>query len=192
MKPFAEVYATLPEGWLSEKEAECLYRWAGQVSGAILEVGSYKGRSSVLLAATGRPLICVDPFANFDSDDVSGSQIYATFLRNLDERGYHVSHGRDVGLVLAHGPGERPIVRLRVMPIEDYTVPEVGFAYLDGDHTFKGTTKQIEKAIEGRAKIIAVHDVNDSGEGAHVKAACLKLLGPWNERVEKLAVWDRR
>jgi hypothetical protein len=62
-------------------------------------------------------------------------------------------------------------------------------AYLDGDHTYQGTYNQIKVAQRCLPSIIAIHDVNDNGGGKMIKEAALSLLGPWNERVERLAVW---
>ncbi|MFH0770281.1 MAG: class I SAM-dependent methyltransferase [Candidatus Peregrinibacteria bacterium] len=57
------------EGWLSAKEAKLLYRLAkrGRGRGVILEIGSWKGRSTVCLAlgsraGAGAHIFAVDPF----------------------------------------------------------------------------------------------------------------------------------
>lgn len=50
-------------GWLSEPEASVLYDAALSTppDGVIVEIGSFAGRSTRLLAATGRTVFCVDP-----------------------------------------------------------------------------------------------------------------------------------
>lgn len=173
---FEDVYYDLPKnGWLSKPEAELLWRIAGGVSGPILEVGCYYGRSTCLLAALGRSVHSVDPFTGFDDGDPSGDAIHAAFLANLAERNL-----TDVTWY-----------RQR---IEDWTPPEAttfGFAYLDGDHTYEGTKSQIKAALAAGVRRIAVHDVNDDGEGAAVKRACMiQFGGEWVERVERLAYWE--
>lgn len=165
MGRFDEVYETLPgNGWLSRDEAELLYRVASEVAGPILEVGSYEGRSTVLLASFGRPVYAVDSFVDCGREAMD---------RNLAERGI-------------------TNVRVYQIPIVDW-VPDfhvrVPFAYLDGDHTYQGTVDQIEAALRWGAETIVAHDVNDSGGGLEVKRACVELLGAWEERVERLAVW---
>lgn len=171
---FDELYEFLPgDGWLSKVEAELLWKWVNVVEGDILEVGCYKGRSTVLLTATDRRVLCVDPFKGFSTDDPSGLEIYKTFLANLKER--RVEN-----------------FSLFVTRVEDWTPKSVGFAYLDGDHTYQGTKVQIVVALKCEAKIIAIHDVNDSGGGLEVKRASLEMLGNWTERKERLAIWDLR
>lgn len=174
MKTFEEVFETIPgKGWLSKQEAECLWRWASKVQGPILEVGCYNGRSTCLLAATGRPVFAVDPFAGFDSADPNGTETQASFLDALKERGIEN-------------------VRLYRQRVEDWTPRTVGFAYLDGDHTYQGTLSQIRKALICGTSVVAVHDVNDGGGGLEIKRAATEQLGEWTERVERLAVWDLR
>lgn len=173
MNSFDEVYETLPSnGWLSKDEAYLLWKWANVVSGAILEIGSYQGRSTVLLAAADRMVYAVDPFDGF-CEEHSGDEICKCFRDNLSERKiYNVVSYRQ--------------------KIEDWNIRPVGFAYLDGDHTPQGTRNQIEVAVKCGAEIIAIHDVNDSGDGKLIKEVALQMLGNWTERVERLAVWDRR
>jgi hypothetical protein len=173
MNSFDAVYESLPgDGWLTRPEAELLWRAANLADGPILEIGSYKGRSTCLLGATGRPVYAVDPFDGFHSE-LSGDEIAAALLANLEYR-------RLSNVV---------VFRQRV---EDWHPLPVNFAYLDGAHDYDGTLWQVRVALECGAKVIAAHDVNDRGEGLQVRRACLELLGQWGERVERLAVWDRR
>ncbi len=173
MKTFEEMYETLPgNGWLSEGEARLLWEFAGQFEGPILEVGCYEGRSSVLLANLGRPLYCVDPFDGF-ADHQTGDETHAKFTHNLVSRGFK-------------GPLGVACCREK---IEDWFVRPVGFAYLDGDHTPEGTQRQIEVARACGASGVAIHDVNDGGDGLYIKRVALHLLGPWENRVERLATW---
>jgi hypothetical protein len=182
---FEEAYERIPgDGWLTEPEARLLWGAASVTEGPILEVGCYKGRSTCLLAYLGRPVYVVEPFSGFSSDDLTGEKIKATFLSNLDERGIHAC--RVFGCKM---PGPDARVWLFEGKIEEWTPRPVGFAYLDGDHTYAGTVAQIQKAMKGEPAVVAIHDVNDTGEGRDVKLAATTLLGPWDERVERLAVW---
>lgn len=177
MTPFEHVYFALPhKGWLSEKEASLLWRMVQATSGPILEVGVYYGRSTCLMAAAAgpkRPVYAVDPFMGFDTTDVTGEGVRAAFEANLRSRG---------------------LTNVRLFPcrIEDWQPPSsVGLAYLDGDHTFFGTQAQIRAAWAASADVILIHDVNDKGDGILIREAARQSLGPWTERVERLAVWDR-
>lgn len=174
MKTFEEVFATLPDGWLTEPEARLLWDTSLKAEGPILEVGCYKGRSTCLLSEAGWTMYCVDPFSGFDSDDPKGDGIYRTWLSRVSQL-----------------EGAHNIFQYRVR-IEDWRPRPVDFAYLDGDHTYEGTKAQIKKALKCKARLIAIHDVNDSGGGLEVKRAAVEMLGDWNERVERLAVWDKR
>jgi hypothetical protein len=168
MKTFDEVFAAIPsEGWLSHAEANLLWHEVQQTEGDILEVGSYCGRSTVLLAYLGRHVHAVDPHDDFNPN----MDTHATLLTNL--RYFNVEEAVTV-------------YRRR---IEDWAPRPVGFAYLDGDHTYEGTLRQIEVALKCNPQIIAIHDVNDSGGGVGVRDAAVKILNQWNKRVERLAVW---
>jgi len=177
---FEDVYESLPaDGWLTKDEAQLLYETVESITsaGTILEVGAFKGRSTALLASFGRLVHVVDPFEGFSTEDPTGIETRNLFLRNMDDRGLMNS------------------VCLWSTRIEDFNldiVKKCVMAYLDGDHTRKGTEAQINTALKLNAQVIAVHDVNDEGDGLQIKQACLERLGPWTKRVGRLAVWDRR
>ena len=139
--------------------------------GPILEVGCYEGRSTCLLAATGRLVYAVDPFAGFSTQDPTGENTARIFLQNLSIRGL-------------------TSVILFQESIERWGPRPVGLAYLDGEHTYRGTLTQILTALKCNPSIIALHDVNDTGGGVEVKRAAEQILGPWAGRVERLAWWD--
>jgi hypothetical protein len=188
VQEFREAYAKIPSnGWLDLDEALLLIDAAERTTGPMVEIGSYYGRSSVLLAhlydvvprgvgmdptVEPRILHCVDPWADCGDfkygPGVTGDEVLEAFKMNVKP------FSNVVGC------------RTRV---EDWSWIRAEFVYCDGDHSYSGTVAQIRKAQECRAKAIAVHDVNDSGGGVHIKRACLELLGPWNERVNRLAVW---
>lgn len=174
MPTFDEVYRTLPgTGWLTEREARLLFQSVPKEAvgtEAALEVGCYHGRSTVLLASLFRTVYSVDPMDGFDSDDPTGEKTLAAYTANLTNRS--ISN-----------------VEFSRCRIEDWKPRPILFAHLDGDHTYKGTVAQIEKALACGAKIITIHDVNDTGEGVEIKRAALRLLGRWRSRAQRLAVW---
>lgn len=150
---FDELFLSLPdEGWLTESEALLLLDAAGNTSGSILEVGCYCGRSTVLLASLGRPVISVDPFSGFNSDDPNGEGVKSRFLGNLKKHG--VSN-----------------VRLYEQRIEAWKVEPCGFAYLDGDHTYQGTINQLDVAVLCGVSEMCIHDWNTWGAGVEIKKA---------------------
>lgn len=176
---FNDLFHLLPSrGWLTWDEAQLLHQTVEATDGDILEVGCYYGRSTVLLGtvakASGRHVHAVDPFEGFDDGDPSGEDAAKSIVRTL------------IDLRL------QSTVTIYIQSIEDWVPKPVGFAYLDGDHTYVGTLNQIAKALACGARAIAAHDVNDSGGGVEVRDAALDILGPWSERVERLAVWRLR
>jgi predicted O-methyltransferase YrrM len=152
------------DGWLTPAEAIELYELARRLPGpqpVAVEIGSWQGRSSVVLARGLREkdqatLYCVDPFDS--SGDAQSSAEYAaraaaadnplreTFVQNLLRAGV-----RDVVEVLqghSHqvAPGfERPIDLL----------------FLDGDHSYEGVRRDF---IDWAPKVqqggfLCMHDV---------------------------------
>ena len=201
MKTFEEVWAKRCDGWLSEPEAWLLWSTAKDCQGTILEVGCYTGRSTCLLAELERDMIVVDPFGDFGLPNTTGDQALERWIANvlaLDAL-LHKNDDRSRQWLTRErlADDERPVqtICLERRRVEDLQLDQESgfdtcyFAYLDGDHTRKGTLWQIFKALDAGATTIAVHDVNDVGGGAEVKGACLDLLGPWTDKVESLAVW---
>ena len=142
-------------GWLKVEEAKLLWSAADATTGPILEIGCYYGKSTCLLATLGRPMYCIDPFENFDSDDMGGRGVHKSFLQNLSERNIQN-------------------VELFCKRCEDWDRREVGFAYLDGDHTFAGTIDQIRVAKLCGVKTMCLHDYANSGGDRHIKMAVKK------------------
>lgn len=166
---FEETYAKLPgQGWLTEEEARLLYEIVQKTAGPILEVGCYCGRSTVLLAHLGRAVYSVDPFSDFAERDPTGEQTEKRFRENTKEYSN---------------------VILFKQGIQHWTPRPCGFAYLDGKHTYEGTLVQIERALLCNPSYLAVHDVNDKGNGVNVKRACIEKLGFWTDRSGKLATF---
>lgn len=191
MRTFEQVFAELPgTGWLSEEEARLLWAAAQQEPGPILEVGCYHGRSTCLLAELGQPMYCVDPFKSFSTEDPTGEATRAAWARNLVDRGYlpFTIDPEDEHLLISPAA----FCYLFAVPIEEWKPRRVSFAYLDGDHTYKGTENQVRCALACQARVIAVHDVNDSGGGVEVRDAAVGILGPWAARAGRLAVWSVR
>ena len=56
------------EGWLTEAQARRLFAAAGRVGpdGLVVEIGSFRGRSAIVLAGAGAEVVCIDPHAGSD------------------------------------------------------------------------------------------------------------------------------
>ena len=195
LREFINAYNRLTShGWLTLDEALLLAAMAEETNGPMLEIGCYQGRSSMLLAQLReqvpvlcyggqtwenrqRQLYCIDPWDDSFSD-LPGSEVYERFCANIASIGAIVSVERCRA------------EDLHLRPWWSAFCTE--FAYLDGDHTYAGTRMQISRALECIPKVICIHDVNDSGDGAEIKRAAIEILGPWTERVGRLAAWRVR
>lgn len=181
-------------GWLTMDEAIVLVRWAMVTKGPMVEIGSYMGRSAMLLGqlteevplisslgtvcpasrrTVPRRLYCVDPWDDYFSSDYTGERIYQQFLVNI-----HSLHRHDIV------PVRKRVEQWDTIPAE--------FVYCDGDHTPTGTAIQVHKALQCRARVIAIHDVTDSPAGKEITRTATELLGQWTEHQGRLAIWDRR
>lgn len=90
--PFDHTIIANMEGWLSDKEADLLFRLASQCKGkgAIVEIGSWKGKSTTCLslgskAGAGTPITAIDPHTG--SSEHGDVDTYAEFLHNIDRNG---------------------------------------------------------------------------------------------------------
>ena len=121
------------DGWMTHGQAKALYDAAARVrqGGRIVEIGSFRGRSTIILAsaaADGVEIVAIDPHAGNDRGpqeidgyaDAAGED-HAVFLANLAAAGVadRVRHVRAFSDV-AHGEVDDPIDAL----------------YIDGAHRY--------------------------------------------------------
>jgi predicted O-methyltransferase YrrM len=147
-------------GWLTEEEGDTLYRLARACTGrgVIVEIGSYKGRSTICLARgsqAGRnlPVYAIDPHRG---------TAYEEFKRNLATAGIEdiVTHVRQPSQEALPAIGERPIELLFIdgnhkypMVLEDFEqfVPrlvEGGFLVMhDTTRPFPGSKRVAEEKV---------------------------------------------
>jgi len=86
----------LIEGWLTDGQAARLAAAAtrSRPDGAVVEIGSFRGKSAVVLASTAGSLIAIDPHAGSDrgpqeieADEVRGDADFEAFHANLAAAG---------------------------------------------------------------------------------------------------------
>jgi hypothetical protein len=135
-------------GWLTQDQARVLWDEAHRVApaGLIVEIGSHQGRSTVLLAAAGSPVVAIDPF-------VSGPMF-----------GGLATKDRFVANLAAAGVTER--VRLRQARSTDlrpdWTEP-IGFLYIDGKHDYWTVSDDLRwAAFLAPGGRVAIHDAFSS------------------------------
>lgn len=134
-------------GWLTEEEGRELMRLAA--GKAVLEVGSYCGRSTVCLARTAGTVSAVDTF------DGRGTALegdtYPTFLANLERYG--------VADKVAVYRGTSGKVLPPMPPVFD-------LAFIDGSHDFKSVLRDAALAADclRPGGLLAFHDYDNAAD----------------------------
>lgn len=148
--PFNHSIINTMSGWLSGKEADILFRLAKGTTGkgAIIEIGSWKGKSTTCLSlgsreAAGTHITAIDPHTG--SSEHGDVDTYAEFLENIKKNGVDdmVDPIRDY----SHNVGK------------DWDKP-VELLWIDGAHEYEYVLQDLEvwepHLIEGG--VIAFHD----------------------------------
>ena len=126
-------------GYLTEKEARFLGLLAACVpaKGTIVEIGSYKGRSTVMLAKVashygGGPVVAIDPHNSPILLDHHGNETvssYQDFLHSIQSAGV-AAH------VEPHAEYSNAVGKSWNRPIR--------FLWIDGDHTYEGAKSDLD------------------------------------------------
>ena len=152
-------------GYLSEREARLVMAAAAlsPAQGKNLEIGSFKGRSTVGIAYVTRELglgkvVAVDPHTSPASTDP-----------DLRSRGQTTSYDDFVANLEAAGVLDRVEIRRAYSHdlAREWKDP-LRFLWIDGDHTYEGAKADIDmfKPFLADGAIVAMHDVLGTFEGA--------------------------
>lgn len=181
------------EGWLSPDQAEWLWRraLAVQPQGRIVEIGSYRGRSTILLASAapeGVEVVAIDPHAGNDRGPQQiegtaseGEADHQAFLANL------------------RGAGVRERVRHVRLPSSDAigaVTGEIDLLYVDGAHRYAPARDDIRDwgARVRPGGVMLVHD-SFSSIGVTLALVRLAFFGGrfrYEGRTRSLAAYTRR
>jgi predicted O-methyltransferase YrrM len=152
-------------GYLSEREARLVMAAAAlsPAEGRNLEIGSFKGRSTVGIAYVTRELglgkvVAVDPHTSPASTDP-----------DLKSRGQTTSYDDFVQNLRAAGVLERvEIKRAFSHDLAKEWRDPIRFLWIDGDHTYAGAKADVDmfKPFLSDGAILAMHDVLGTFEGA--------------------------
>ena len=180
------------DGWLSYSEAIALYESARSLkaeSPIVVEIGSWQGKSSVVLARAIKVkrqsvLYCVDPFnaTNNGVQDPTFVQrtrrmdrsLLDTFVKNMRTNGVY-----DVIRIL-HGMSH---------DFAGSFAEKIDLLYIDGNHEYDAVRRDYEEWAPHlkRGGIIAFHDVVRSESGT--------CQGPWmvvKERIHQNRAWTEK
>jgi predicted O-methyltransferase YrrM len=160
------------EGWLNEAQVRRLWAAAARVRppGRIVEVGSFRGRSTIVLASAsveGVEVIAIDPHAGSDrgpqeiaAEAEQGRQDFAAFHANL----------RRVGI-------EDRVRHLRVLSLDALraTGGNIDLLFLDGVHRYRPAREDIMQ-WGSRVKPGGTMLVHDSFNAIGVTLAQLRLV----------------
>lgn len=158
------------EGWLGEDEGRELARLAA--GKRVLEIGSYKGRSTVCLAQTAAAVDCVDTFDGRGTPQPG--RTFPDFHATLRRHG--LAHK-----VTAHtGTSDEVCPRL---PAGGYAL-----AFIDGSHDQPSVEADIRHALRLLAPggLLAFHDYRRPGDDDGVTAAVDGLLAAGGELLHAL------
>jgi len=174
------------QGWLTDGEAEALFiisrDHVPMDSPVAVELGSWKGKSSVMIAAgllekNSPRLYCVDSF------DATGDAAYEPFYKGISRR--------EVSLEGQFEKNVSPVSHI-VTPVRGYTTEvaqawrtPIDFLFIDASHAYKDVLEDFRKwspfiRVGG---VIAFHDVCSEWPGPsrvvreNLTAPCFKLIG---------------
>ncbi len=146
------------DGWLSDAEGELLYKLAKNVpkGRAIVEIGSWKGKSTVWLAKgaeTGHKnkVFAIDPHHGSRAHVSEGEEdTYSIFLANLTKAGVK---NRVVPLVMSSSQAAQ------------YWQGSVGLLWIDGSHEYEDVKYDflVWKQYLLVGAMVALHDCDKSG-----------------------------
>jgi predicted O-methyltransferase YrrM len=160
------------QGWMTDAQARRLWQAARQVpeSGQIVEIGSFHGRSTIVLAR-GAPatagVVAIDPHGGADrgpgeiaADQMRGDADHAAFVANLDTAGVtgrvrHLRRASGAALSEVEGP--------------------VDLLYIDGAHRYAPASDDIRRwgaRVAPRGSLL----IHDAFNAIGVTAAQLRVL----------------
>jgi SAM-dependent methyltransferase len=160
------------EGWLSDRQARRLWECASLVRapGRIVEIGSFRGRSTIVLrraAEDGVEVVAIDPHGGGDRgpqeiapDPERGGEDHRVFHSNLRRAGVE--------------PGVRHVRRMSDAALDEVSGP-VDLLYVDGAHRYGPARTDIEQ-WGARVRPGGTMLVHDTYNAVGVMLAQLRVL----------------
>ncbi len=175
------------EGWLSDGEASALYDLAHACrEGPIVEIGSWKGKSTTILALASKAghkalVYAIDPHVGSPEHQKDGSSVWTfdEFRRNMDRVG-----ASDV---------VRPLVMTSAEAARGFR-EKASLVWIDGAHEYEMVLIDIDSWTPHLAPggIVAFHDTNWEGPARVVKERLYRGRDFRNIRFTESIVWAER
>jgi len=148
------------EGYLMPGQERYLFEKVSSLplDATIVEIGSYKGRSTVAMAyacvSTNRTIYCIDTFSGNETD-FKANDFFSHWLKNIKE------NNLDQYVIPLRGRSVNMIKRLREEGVK------IDFAFIDGSHQFIDVLRDFEGLypLMKDGGQIAFHDVIDTWQG---------------------------
>lgn len=174
----------LPAGWMNSLEIAWLREQAARAN-VTIEVGSYKGRSTLAMAeATKGTIYAVDHFAGSPGEDGNeeswkegGDSVREQFLKNLA--------GHQNTVIQIWMKADRAAYYLK-----EYAGLKADFIFIDAAHDEKSVLEDIRNFVPllKEGGVLAGHDADFTS----VQAALNKCLPGWTEAVPHIWQWGGR
>ncbi len=144
------------DGWLFKEEAELLNKYSTTLTNKdfVLELGSYKGKSTLALAYDSDAVVyCVDTF-NSDNTTVAKADTLSAFLKN-------VSWLANVRPIVASTEQAKVLQDFELLP------PEFKLIFIDADHRYEAVNRDFARFEDSvpAGGIVIFHDAyGENGE----------------------------
>ena len=155
-RPSLDAYKSV-QGWCSDIEAAALQQFAKGKE--VLEIGVWKGRSTIAMAATAYHILSVDHFLG-DEFAGNGNPRQETVNRLAPYQSI-------VSLCISKW----------ICLVEYLDIHTFDMIYYDADHTYEAT-KQFFDVVHNYKGVIALHDVDNNPNHSGVKQALHEFVDP--------------
>lgn len=165
---------------MSKRELPALYKIAETIDGNVIEVGSWKGGSTIVIASglkSGK-IYAIDPHKNTTAHEANKvSDTYSEFLENLKK--FNVTDK-----VI-------PIRKTSEEAFRSWDKGNVEMVYIDGNHDYEYAKYDIESWLNHLKKggILVIHDFGINGNVADVVLDCVVDKLKFVKRVDSLVVF---